>query len=651
MSKFNKEKILKQPQKRFIQLEKAQVGEDTLDFSFSSELPVERWYGKEILLNTPEAVDLSRNNGAMPWLWNHNSDTVLGVVQSIEVKNNRCYCTVRWSSRAEVQGYRKDVEDGILSNVSFAYSVDDCKYLPGTDEVIVTRWTPYEISLVPIPADHTVGIGRSKTMMNEDECKTPTDDEGTEGEMGEEDDEELEKKYKSKITKKPIKTMAELEVINIEEERKALRDSELGRIRSLQGLGKSFNMLDLAERLIERGSTLEEARGIFLDEIATRGGQTPLAGTSTPVLGFSKKEEKEYSILRGVQAFISGDWNDRRFNSFEKECHNELAKRMNKSSSGLLVPVLDWKINRSVGGLQTRDPFNVGNFSSGGALVQTTILAESFIDALRSTILTGLFGAKILSGLQGDIAIPKQLTVSEATWMGENQRLSRTGFSLGQIPMSPTEVGAIVEYTRKLLLQSSVDIEQLIRNDLINIMARAIDKAIIAGSGIGNEPLGLLNNPNVNVISLGTNGGNISYPALVSMLAQIESANAVIGQLAWMMHPLVKAKLMLTPTTATGIEGNFILGKNDQDLLGYRYGSTTQIPRNLTKGSASNLSSIILGVWDQVLIGEWGVLEILPNMFGATFDSAGIEIRVIQNLDIAFRHTEAFSIIKDVVVV
>ena len=200
-----------------------------------------------------------------------------------------------------------------------------------------------------------------------------------------------------------------------------------------------------------------------------------------------------------------------------------------------------------------------------------------------------------------------------------------------------------------MLLHATLDVEQFVRQDFARILALGVDKAALSGTGINNQPLGILNNSSIGSVAMGIAGGAPTYSAVVSLMAAIEAANANIGEMQWLANAVTKAKLMLTPRTPTGIEGNFILKDPGDSLLGYNFNVSNQVPSNLTKGGGTGLSALILGVWSQLVIAEWGILEILPNPFGRTFSSGAIEIRAMQSIDIAVRHPESFAAITDLV--
>jgi HK97 family phage prohead protease len=132
-----------------------------ISFSLSSETPVERFYGNEILIHSKAAVRMDRLNGrAMPLLFNHNPDDVIGMVDSGDVRDKRLFVEAHLFDTARAREVGAMLEGG-LRNVSVGYRIHDAEEDRKTNEIRVTDWEPYEASVVSIPADQSVGFGRS----------------------------------------------------------------------------------------------------------------------------------------------------------------------------------------------------------------------------------------------------------------------------------------------------------------------------------------------------------------------------------------------------------------------------------------------------------------------------------------------------------
>lgn len=145
--------------------------ERTVELSFSSEEPYSRWWGVEILDHTNGCVDLNRLNEIGCVLFNHNRDKVIGRILEASNENGRCTATVRFDDDEQSDIIYKKVQGGTLKGVSVGYLVDSWEEVaPGKQSAdgrftgqceIAKRWTPYEISIVSVPADPTVGVGRN----------------------------------------------------------------------------------------------------------------------------------------------------------------------------------------------------------------------------------------------------------------------------------------------------------------------------------------------------------------------------------------------------------------------------------------------------------------------------------------------------------
>lgn len=626
-------KIATETQTRSLQLElkPSDLSTDsrTMTFSFSSELPVERWWGSEILSHDAGAADLSRLNNGAAFLWNHDRDRVLGVVRSAWIEGDRRgYCTIRWSAEEEAQKYKRQVEDGILSNVSFAYSIEQIKEVK--DTFVVQRWTPLEVSLVSIPADPSVGVGRA-----------------------------YQSKMRVQLSESPIigrsTTSAgtmEREDININEVRAQERREERDRIASITALGKRHGLSDLAEQLIEKGTSLADARAAILERIEGRQ-QQPVAQPVDP-LGLSEKEQRSYSIVRAVQAFIEKDWSKA---GFELECSREIEKRSGRSASGFFVPVRDLKVSRqsaqNARAVMERAPYATNVPAQAGVLVATELDSANFIDILRNRPLVMQLGTRMLTGLTGNLDLPRRTGTSTAYWVAEGGAPPESEGAFDLINFRPKTLGALTAMTRLMMMQSTPDIEQLVRDDLAQVIGLEIDRVCIDGSGVAGQPRGILQTPGIGSVSLGANGGAITMDAIVDLETLVATANADVGSLNYLTNAKVVGALKKLKSTTgqylwIGADSGLAPG-TPGSINGYRVGRTNQIPGNKTKGTGTNLSCLLYGNFRDLYVAEWGLLDLLPNPYGAGYAAGNVEIRALQTLDVQVARASSFSAITDCV--
>ena len=600
---------------RFTRAE-GQANERVYTFPFSSETPVQRAFGNEVLSHEGEAVNLSRMNDGAPLLFNHDPNKVIGVVERSWVEGQRGYATVRFSRNGFAQEVMGDVQDGILRGVSVGYSIDAMK--ERGEDYVATKWTPYEISVVSLPADPSVGIGRSLDAQPAASA-APSNDSLPAMES----------------------TTADLSVVRAE-----AAEAERSRIAGITVLTDKHGMSDLGRQLIESGRSLDEARAAVLDRLNIQ--QEPIdKGTGTVEL--NQKEQRQYSVVRAINAAISGNWNDA---GLEREVSAEIERQTGRATSGFFMPH----------NLEMRSPYAVGAAGTGGNLVATNLLASSFIDVLRNNALIMSMGPTVLSGLVGNVAIPRATAATQTYWVAEASAVTESEATFDQVTLSPKQIGARSQYSRLALQQTTPDIEQIVRNDLARVMALGIDKAAISGTGSSGQPTGILNQSGIGSVAMGTNGAAFTDSAsgstsgldqLILLEGKLDVANALNGNLYYLTNAKVVQALKKLKTAYgeylwTATDGQTTSG-TPGGVNGYTVMRSNQVPSNLSKGTGSNLSALIFGDFSQLIIGMWGALEILPNPYGSGYTAGSVDIRAMQTCDIAVRHAESFAAITDVI--
>lgn len=587
-----------------------QENDDLLRFSFSSEYPVDRMQGDEVLDHTPGAVRLDRLNEGAPVLWNHNADQLVGVVERAYLVNKRGYAEARYSSSDFAQQIKRDVEAGIIRNVSVGYRIlrmGDHK--KGETEYRVAEWEPYEVSLVSIPADPTVGVGRTNQIQQEEKMTEPTlfaaaaDDE------------------------------------KIRQERNAAVNAERDRVRTINAYAAQFNKPQLGETLITSGKSIDEARAIFLDEIAKT--QQPINRGSGDV-DMDKTEQRRYSLMKAIRASATGKWDEA---GLEREVSLALEKKLGKPTQGFYLPH-----NLMV---ETRATYAVGSASTGGALVDTSIVPESFIEILRNNAVIAQLGPTVLTGLVGNLNVPRQATAATAYWVAEAAAPTQTEATFDYMSLNPKQVAARSKISRLMLQQATPDIEQIVRNDLNAVLALAIDKAAIYGTGSSNEPQGILNTPGVPTnVTTSTN-----FDCFIDLEKEVDTDNALLGNLYYLTTPQAVAKLKKLKESSSSsmpLWSNNLLDttrlpnpRAEMIINGYPMLRTLQMPRNGQWLTSSNQSSILFGNFNDVVMAMWGGLEIVANSLGDGFNSGSVDVRAIQTIDIGVRRTESFAAVRD----
>ena len=586
------------------------INERTMEFPFSSEYPVERYFGKEVLSHEMTSAALERLNDGAPLLFNHDPDRIVGVVERawVDGKKKRGYAKVRFSRNKLAQEVLDDVKDGILRGVSFGYSIDEMEEREGS--MVATRWSPYEISVVSIPADPTVGMGRSllteETMQPEE---TKIEDEATESVLD-------EVRSQAAPAASPTPTPMENTTPDVEVIRSKAAEAERNRITAITALGAKHQMQDLARELIEGGRTLDEARAAVLDKLGQAPVEQPIRSQDMTQndLGLNQKEVKRFSFIKALNYLANpGDASARRDADFEIEVGKAAASKYERSSNGIVIP------NEVL-----RRDLLVDIPTAGGNLVADELLAGSFIDLLRNRLALAQAGVTMLTGLQGNISIPRQTSAATAYWVGENVAPQESQQAIDQVNMTPKTVAAFVDYSRRLLLQSSIDVEGMIRNDLARVLALEIDRAGIYGTGSTNQPLGLINTTGIGTETL-TNAG--TFVQLIAMETDVAAANADAGSMRYIMN--ATARGLLKSTSKAGTEAIFVWENNE--VNGYPVIVSNQLLSN----------DALFGDFSQMVMGMWSGLDLMVDPYaGAT---AGT-VRVIahQDLDVAIKQPASF---------
>ena len=359
------------------------------------------------------------------------------------------------------------------------------------------------------------------------------------------------------------------------------------------------------------------------------------------------REMSDYSVVRAIKAAMSGNWKDA---GLEREISSELARQSGKETNGFFMP------------LNLRAPYAVGAAGTGGNLVATNLLAGSFIDVLRNNALIMQMGPTLLTGLVGNVAIPRQASATATYWVSEASAITEAEATFDQVTLSPHQVGARSQYSRLALQQTTPDIEAVVRNDLARQLALAIDLAAINGSGTAGQPTGILNTSGIGTYAMGTNGAALidsvsgstsGLDPLIRLEKAVDTANALNGSLAYLTNAKVVAALKQLKTAYgeylwTAADGQTVAGTPGA-INGYNVMRSNQVPSNLTKGSGSNLSALLFGNFNDLIIGMWGALEILPNPYGSGYTAGSVDIRAMQTVDMAVRHAASFAAITDII--
>lgn len=656
-----------------------------LQLSVSSDVPYlrqsywdEPWV--EVLGHKSSEVDMSRLNDGAAVLANHDRYTAvgatplasIGTVEKSWLADGRMEANIVISGREALADLRKDIADGLVRNVSIGYQINERVLTKANadgqpDEYRVTAWTPFEISLVDIPADASVGLGRSADQTQSPAAQYRVVDfppavGTTQG------DRTMPEEITAAVNTPTAQTRAADIVVSGTDSLAAERD----RAREIRAMGRQFDATDLADSAIDNGASIDAFRAQILARMKDTGKLRPAESAE---IGMSEAETKQFSFCRALLA--AGDpLHAAQLAPFEMECSRAAQDKRGDSrdkmrEAALTIPVdmlsrglamdngvatlvakrMIAKAARSSVEAQAmyRD-LVAGTTTAGGHTVATELFGSSFIDLLRNAMVLDKLGITWLRDLNGNVAIPSQTGAATTYWLAESGAPTESQQVFGQVTLTPKTVGAFTDYSRRLLLQSSLDVEAFVRMDIAMQLGLAIQLAAINGSGASNEPTGLFNTSGIGSVAGGTNGAAPTYEHLVDLESAVSNANADVGNLAYLTNTKVRGKLRKTQEFAS-TNGKPVWTSGPErgigEVLGYSAVTSNAVPSALTKGTASGIcSAIAFGNWADLMIGMWGGLDVMLDPYaGAT--SGTKRVIALQDVDVAFRHVTSFSAMLD----
>jgi HK97 family phage major capsid protein len=589
--------------------DRATVNRDarTCELAFSSEEPVERWWGQEILgHDRGEMDDEWISGGTAPLLMDHNTRDQIGVVESVTLGADRkARGTVRFSKSARGEEIMQDVADGIRGNVSVGYELLELrleKEEKGKPPIYrAIRWRPLEVSLVSVPADMTVGVGRDA-----DTPKTLPEPRKQESRMDPTNPE----------TRPP-------EGVNSD----AVAAAEARRHKDIMALAELANCRDRGVDAILKGTSIEAFRGEVL--AARQGHQKPL-GTPESEIGLTDAETQRYSLFRAMRAAVDNDWSEA---GLELEAHKALEKKLVGRRQGKRSFFVPLEVQRrpvaTAARMSGQRDLSALTGSAGGFLVATDNM--SFIDILRARSVAMSMGAQRMTGLVGNVTVPRQTGAATAQWLAsETTAATESDQVFSQMALTPRNVAAYTEVSRQLMLQSDPSAEMLVMNDLAAVVALAVDNASINGSGAAGQPLGIINTGGIGSVT----GTSLAYSGILEFQTDVMTANALVnmGTAGYVATPIVAGLLAgrsrFANTDTPLWEGNLMDGR----VAGFRGMSSTQIAAG----------RMLFGDWSQLVIGEWGMLELDVNPY-ANFPAGISGVRAFYSVDVGVRYAASFS--------
>ncbi|GFM34037.1 hypothetical protein DSM101010T_24020 [Desulfovibrio subterraneus] len=584
----------------------------TVEVAFSSDAEIKQWWRTVLVLeHSSAAVRLDRLNNGGPVLFNHDRDAHIAVVESARIDaDGKGRAVVRFGRGTLAEEKFRDVVDGILRHISVGFEVHEVKLVEtrddDTDVYRATDWEPFEISFVTIPLDTSVGVGRGlggapeiNTLSNMEERTMPGT--GTPQKHGEGAPQMDEQAVREKAVQ-----------------------AERTRVDTILTLGREYNAPEDAEKFVRENKTPEDFQSFLLKEMNGRS-KKPTPDERNEAVGLSEKDVQRYSFVNVLRCLDPNNQHNKKVReaaALELEASAAAAERLGRDASGIIIPpeVLCAPLQRT---------YSTGNAAAphGGNLVSTDLMASSFIEMLRRRTLLMQYGTQ-LAGLVGNVDIPKQLSGATGYVVGEDTDVSESQGDFGQVKMSPTTIGAMSEVSRRLLMQSSLDVEALIRFDLAKAVGLKVDNLGFYGTG-NDEPLGIKNISGVNAVPFAASG-KPTFAELVAMESEIAADDADVNSMAYLINAKTRGHCKTTPKFANT---EATIWETGNTINGYTAGVTNQIAA----------ADAFFGNFADLIIGLWGGLELTLDPY--THSAKGrLRIVAMQDVDIAARRAESFCV-------
>lgn len=664
----------------------AEVKEDgAIRLSISSDEPYLRydWMADEdyyeVLDHSPQGVNVSRIQNGTALLFNHDRDMQLGTINAPSLENGRCYVMAKMSDASDVAGYIQRVREGILKDTSIGYQLTDEGECIGAKDGIPIykfKFAINEASLVTIPADMSVGMGRQRS------TKDAAGEEIRMQEIAVEVKNGVDSTWKETNTNPtrqnlmpPIESPEVIETpkIDVVAERKAAINEHKAECKKIDDYVKALKNPQWKEAALKIGEKHKDLdtpnfKEFQADAVQHFDGVIRLEQEqANPNVGLSPKDIRCFSMVKAIHELAGPK---RALTGHEKAVCEFAAKQYEnkdgRTFEGVCIPsdITDARVDETFDlnargmenlawemrqiGRQLNRTMNASTFASGGFLVGTDLLAGSFIEYLRNACFIGQgpFSIIELGGLVGNVAIPKQTTTATTYWLPEGGAVTASEFAGSQLYGTPHRLACLSQWTKQLMLQSTPAVEMLVRNDQARAVAVEEDRVVYQGSGASGEPIGIINTTGVDASV--TFSGNWTQAKSLAFQLAIENANAnTIGEMVFVTNPTSKSYAMGTVQVSSstfpiyiwmGSMGEYptIAGSKGGRVLDYGAYST----KNMT-------ARVLFGIYNNnVTKFRWGGFDLMVEPYTGAANEI-VKSYLNEWIDVGLRYPQAFSYSTD----
>lgn len=424
--------------------------------------------------------------------------------------------------------------------------------------------------------------------------------------------------------------------------REAARREERELAASIRGMAQKHNLSgDFTDHLLSNCESVAQARELVLDHIA-KSYTAPTSGIADAGagVGMSQSEAKAYSLQAVLNYLADPKPATASAAGYELEWAQEAQKHHARSAGGVLIPHEVFALSSRPQAVQRTDTFN-----TGGALVSTDRLDGSFIELVRNRSAFLSAGVTTLTGLTGNVEIARQTGASTTFWVGEDVAVTESDPTFGLVNMTPKTLGARIGVSRRSLIQTSPDIENLNRNDLLAQITLGIDRAIGYGTGSSAQPQGIALIPagvgsvtfsggqtaTFNALQGGGTGNAGTWANYVLLETVISNSNLDVATMRYVMNSAMRGALKTT--LRDSVAGADYIFKDDGTINGYQTSISNQVQQN----------DVFFADWSSGLAGFWSSIDLVVDPFSRS-DRGQVVYTAFQDFDFAVRRAEAFAI-------
>lgn len=618
----------------------------TIEFALASETPVPRWHWDlgefdEVLLCGAANIELDRMTpeAAGPLLFDHqmSSRAQVGVIERSRIVSRVLRVTARVQNSPEGDQLLTDVADGIKRNVSVGYFIRDVELHEKEGErprVVVTRWQPFEASIVAAGADPTVGIGRSPAEQYPDDLVRAL----------------RRKAMKPRVGTDPAADDAptpRATEIRVSEARAEAKAEEQARIREITAIGRVHGLQKEAEKAVDAGTDLEDFRSLALTALQSRQQQ------AKPTVDLPHTEARRYSLGRAVQALMLGRPELAPLELQVSRAYEDAGAKLLRPGKSIIVPMrylVPRSSDRSLAA-QVREALGmraaISKGGEGADLVGTDHRGEEYVPHLLSDLVLAKAGARILPGLVGDVDIPAgDGGYGNATWAGsETANATEVAPLMRSIAASPKTASGYTDFTRRMRLQGVPALEAIVRTGITDSLNELLERTALTGTASATVPGGIYN---VSGIGEVTFGGAPTYAKFWEMFGAVKNAKGT-GQRFGYVTSFGVAVAAVT-TTRGGEGSDRMIAEMTADgvfrIDGFPMYPTQESPQ--TFGSPAELHGVLFGDFSKLVFCQWGDGIEISVETSALHLSGGIRVVGFLDVDVICTLNKSFATAEDV---